>query len=294
MIGHLPSMPYHRVQRTLLLILVLNLTVTLIKGIFGIMAGSMSLVADALHSVFDSVSNIVGIASTEIAKQPPDRRHPYGHGRFETIGTLVIGAMLILSAYWIITEGASRLLTGSAPHITEVTVAALILTILINIFVAWYERRQGQLLGSDILIADSEHTKSDIYVSLSVLGGFVFISMGYPEADPILAFVIGAVIGKMGLSIIRHSGDVLTDGVTVDLEDEVAEIIRETEGVEGYHQFRCRGKPRELFADIHITVSPTLSVVEGHEIADRVRDRILAQVKEISDIVVHVDPRGVD
>ncbi|MDT8357757.1 MAG: cation diffusion facilitator family transporter [Methanomicrobiaceae archaeon] len=294
MIGHLSSMPYHRVQRTLLLILILNLAVTLIKGVFGIMAGSVSLVADALHSVFDSVSNVVGIASTEIAKRPPDRSHPYGHGRFETIGTLVIGTMLILSAYWIITEGASRLLTGAAPHITGATVGALILTIMINIFVAWYERRQGEKLGSEILIADSEHTKSDIYVSLSVLGGFIFVSMGYPQADPILAFVIGAVIGKMGLSIIRHSGDVLTDGVTVDLEDEIEAIIRETEGVIGYHQFRCRGKPRELFADIHITVNPTLSVVEGHQIGDSVRDRILEQVTEIRDIVVHVDPLGVD
>lgn len=283
-------MQYDRVQHTLILILVLNVIVAIAKGVFGLLAGSMSMVADALHSMFDSVSNVIGLISTQLAKQPPDRMHPYGHGKFETLGTLIIGAMLLLSAYWIITEGFKRLQTAAVPNISGITVEVLIITIFINIFVAWYERRKGEELGSQILIADARHTLSDIFVSISVLAGFVVVKLGYPQADPLIAFGIGAIIGKMGLSIIRESGAVLADTAVIDCEKEIADIVMVTTGVKGYHKFRCRGKPRELFADIHILVDPDLTVAEGHEIAETLRMKILSDIGGMEDIVVHVDP----
>ncbi len=283
-------MRYDRVQRTLALVFVLNLAVAVAKAVFGIMAGSVSMVADSLHSLFDSLSNIVGILSTRIASQPPDRSHPYGHGKFETVGTMIIGAMLLLSAYWIISEGAERLVSREAPVITSITILVMVATILINIFVSTYERRQGEALKSQILIADAKHTTSDIFVSLSVLGGFAAVSLGFPLADPLIAFGIGILIARMGLVILKDAGNVLTDAVVVDCEDRVAAVVASVEGVRGYHGFRCRGKPQELFADIHIMVDPDISVAEGHAIAEEVVAKILAGVEEIEDVVVHVDP----
>lgn len=283
-------MDYERVQRTLTLILILNITVAVAKAVFGLIAGSVSMVADALHSTFDSLSNIVGLISTHIAKQPPDKAHPYGHGRFETFGTLVIGGMLLLTAYWIISEGISRLNSAAIPAITELTVIVLILTIIVNILVAWYERKVGIELNSQILIADSEHTKSDIFVSLSVLAGFGAVRLGYPEADPLIAFGIGLIIGKMGLAIIKGAGDVLTDAAVIDCEDEIRRTLEKIEGVRGYHKFRCRGKPQELFADIHVLVDPEISVRDGHDVAEEVRQRLLIEVEGMQDIVVHIDP----
>ncbi len=283
-------MRYDRVQRTLVLVLILNLIVAAAKAIFGLMAGSVSMVADSLHSLFDSLSNIVGIVSTHIARQPPDHSHPYGHGKFETVGTLIIGAMLLLSAYWIISEGASRLFSRETPAITGITVGVMVITLLINIFVSTYERRMGKALKSQILIADARHTTSDIFVSLSVLGGFAAVWLGYPLADPLIAFGIAILIARMGLMILKDAGNVLTDAVVVDCEDQVAKVVSSVVGVKGYHDFRCRGKPQELFADIHITVDPQLSVVEGHAIAEEVLARIRAEVEGIEDVVVHVDP----
>ncbi|HDR73508.1 MAG TPA: cation transporter [Methanoculleus sp.] len=283
-------MRYDRIQRTLGLVLVLNLLVAAAKATVGLMAGSVSMVADSLHSLFDSLSNIVGIVSTHFARQPPDQIHPYGHSRFETAGTLVIGAMLLLSAFWIISEGVGRFFTREAPEITGLTVGVMVATILINLLVTTFERRMGEELQSQILLADARHTASDILVSLSVLGGFAAVLLGYPIADPLIALGIGILIGRMGLAILKEAANVLTDAVVVDCEDRIAMVLSSIEGVRGYHDFRCRGKPHELFADIHITVDPHLSVVEGHAIAEEVMARIRSEVEEIEDVVVHVDP----
>lgn len=283
-------MNYRRVEKTLFLILILNLIVALIKAFFGLLAGSVSMVADSMHSGFDSVSNIIGLIAIRLARMPPDERHPYGHGRFETFGSLVIGLMLLLSAYWIVSEGYGRLVAGTTPNITSVTILALLATIAINIVVALYERHVGMEEKSEILLADASHTTSDVFVSCTVLAGFAVTAAGYPAADPVIAFVIGILIARMGLGIIREAGEILADSATVDCSDDVEKIIASIPGVIEYHDFRCRGKPMELFADIHISVDPDISVTRGHDIAETVRTRLMDGIEGLQDVVVHVDP----
>jgi len=281
---------YRRVQRLLWIILTLNLIVAVAKGVVGLAAGSVSMVADAFHSGFDSLSNVIGIVSVHIARIPPDGEHPYGHGKFETAGTLIIGVMLILTALGVFYEGSQRLITGAVPHITTLTITVLCVTIAINLGVAWFERREGRRLNSQILIADSRHTQSDVFVSLSVIGGFVLVELGFPQVDPIIALVIGALIGRMGFSLVRSSGRVLTDALTVECGETVGRILDGVDGVRGYHQFRCRGKPDELFADIHIEVDPSLSVEEGHNIAGQVKNLLIDGIDGMEDVVVHIEP----
>jgi cation diffusion facilitator family transporter len=279
------------VQRVLVLILTLNILVAGLKAVFGILAGSMSMVADALHSLFDSVSNIVAIIANFIARKPPDEQHPYGHGKFETLGTLAIGSMLLLSAYWIISEGYLRLTEAIVPEITTITVAVMVLTIGINIFVYRYENGKGKELGSEILLADSTHTKSDIYVSISVLAGFGAISLGFPQADPLVAFVIGGLIGKMGIDIIREAGMILSDSTFLHCENtDIDRIVMGVEGVKGYHNFRCRGRPGEMYADLHITVDPKLEVEQAHNVATEVEEGLKSHIKGMKEIIVHIEP----
>ncbi|TAJ45333.1 cation diffusion facilitator family transporter [Methanofollis fontis] len=281
---------YRRVNRTLWLILTANILVAVAKASFGLMAGSMSMVADALHSTFDSASNVIGIIATRYAALPPDRNHPYGHAKVETLATLIIGGMLMLTAYWVISEGLGRLSGGASPTITGVTIAVMAGTLVVNLLVARYERRMGEELGSPFLIADSEHTKSDIWVSLSVLAGFVAVTLGYPIADPLIALLIGAVIGRMGLSILHEAGLILTDATTVECVEAVREAVAGIEGAKGFHRFRCRGTPGNLFADIHVTVDPQMSVEDAHAIASRVEAAIKGAVAGMQEVVVHIEP----
>jgi len=255
------NLNYKKVRRVLAYILVLNLIVAVLKAVFGLLAGSMSMVADALHSSFDSVSNIVGIISTKLAEKSPDWEHPYGHGKFETLGTLVIGALILGTACWVIVEGAGRLLNPVIPEITTITVFVMCITIVINIAVALYEKKIGEELGSALLIADSKHTQSDVFVSVSVLAGFFVVNAGFPQADPIIAFVIGALIGRMGIGIIKESGAVLADARIVDCEEEAGQIVMQ-------------------------------AILAADEIAENARKSLIANLDGMKDIVVHVDPLG--
>lgn len=279
------------VRRTLLLIFALNVTVALLKAAFGLLAGSVSMVADALHSAFDSSSNVVGIVAVTVARMPPDERHQYGHGKFETLGTLVIGAMLLLTAYWIISEGYTRLVNPVAPGITPVTVGVMLATLLVNIGVSRYERRKGDEYASEILLADAAHTRSDVYVSISVLAGFLAVRLGYPLADPIIAFAIGALILRMGLTILYNATQILSDAANLPCDPEdVHQIVRSIPGIRDCHTFRCRGKPGEVFADIHITVDPQLPVDAAHALTVEVERRLTEEVSGLREVVVHVEP----
>ncbi|MCK9277640.1 MAG: cation diffusion facilitator family transporter [Methanoculleus sp.] len=280
-----------RVQRVFIIVLILNLVVALAKAAFGLLAGSVSMVADALHSGFDSFSNIIGIIALYLAGKPPDPKHPYGHGKIETLGTLVIGAMLLLTAAGILLEGYRRLVSPVTPAITPVTVAVMVGTLIINIAVSTYERRRGEEYRSQILIADSLHTRSDVFVSTAVLGGFLAVRLGFPQADPIIAFAIGLLIARMGVGILYDAAEVLTDAMNLPCDPAlIRAVVTDTPGVAGYHDFRCRGKPGEIFADIHITVDPALPVAGAHAISDEVERRLKEMVPGLAEVVVHIEP----
>jgi len=280
-----------RVQRIFIVVLALNLSVALAKATFGFLAGSVSMVADALHSGFDSFSNVVGIVALYFAGRPPDPEHPYGHGKIETLGTLVIGAMLLLTAAGITLEGYRRLIEPVAPEITAVTVGVMVVTLVINLAVSTYERRRGEEYRSQILVADSQHTRSDVFVSIAVLGGFLAVRLGYPQADPIIAFAIGLLIARMGIGILYEAAQVLTDAMNLPCDPAlIRAVVMDTPGVAGYHDFRCRGKMGEIFADIHVTVDPALPVSLAHEISDEVERRLKETVPGLAEVVVHIEP----
>ncbi len=280
-----------RVRRIFLIVLALNLFVALAKVVFGLLAGSVSMVADAFHSGFDSLSNVVGIVALHFAAKPPDPEHPYGHGKIETLGTLAIGVMLLLTAGGILYEGYQRLVEAVAPEITAVTVGVMVGTVLINLAVSTYERRKGEEYRSQILVADSQHTKSDVFVSLAVLAGFLAVGLGFPEADPVIAFAIGLLIARMGVGVLYDAARVLTDTMKLPCDPALIEaVVMDTPGVTGYHDFRCRGKPDEILADIHITVDPALPVARAHDISDEVERRLKEAVPGLADVVVHIEP----
>jgi len=282
-----------RVQRIFIIVLALNLAVALAKAVFGLLAGSVSMVADAVHSGFDSFSNVVGIVALYFAVRPPDSEHPYGHGKIETLGTLVIGAMLLLTAVGILLEGYRRLIEAAVPTITPVTVGVMFATLVVNLAVSTYEKRKGEEYRSQILVADSMHTRSDVFVSVAVLGGFLAVRLGFPQADPIVAFAIGLLIARMGFGILYDAAQVLTDTMKLPCDPAlVRAVVIATSGVTGYHDFRCRGKPGEIFADIHITVDPALSVAGAHDISEEVERRLRDTVPGLAEVVVHIEPEG--
>jgi len=204
---------FRAIRRVLWITMGLNLLATAAKLIVGYWTGSLSLIADGFDSVFDSASNVIGLVGIHVAAQPADKDHPYGHRKAETMTALIIASLLFLTT-WELIQSAVERLRNPALIQAEVNVwsfGALLVSIVVHLTVVWYELREGRRLYSDVLVADALHTRADIFVSLSVIGGLIAVRLGYPLADPILALVIALFIAKIGIDIIRQSSPTLMD-----------------------------------------------------------------------------------
>jgi cation diffusion facilitator family transporter len=196
---------FRKIQRVLVYVLILNLTVAFAKIISGNLTGALSMIADGYHSLFDGISNIVGLAGCFLASNPPDRDHPYGHQKYETVASFFIALLLIFVGIEFFQKALNHFLIPSKPEVTGVSFLVMLGTMCINYLVTRYEYREGKLLKSQVLIADSMHMKSDIYVSLSVIISLVAIELGFPIIDPIVALMISFIILRAGYRIIKES-----------------------------------------------------------------------------------------
>jgi len=284
---------FRAIRRVLWITLGLNLIATLAKLIVGYWTGSLSLIADGFDSVFDSASNVIGLVGIYLAARPADADHPYGHRKAETMTALIISSLLFITAWELMKSAVERLREPSLIQ-AEVNVwsfGALLVSILVHLTVVWYELRAGRRLQSDVLVADAMHTRADIFVSLSVIGGLTAVRLGYPIADPILALIISFVIVKIGIDIIRESSPTLMDEVAMP-PDQAELIAMAVPGVLSCHRVRSRGHESAVYADLHIQVDPAMSTDQAHTIAHQVQRRLRERFPGVQDVTIHVEPHG--
>ncbi|HII00278.1 TPA: cation transporter [Methanosarcinaceae archaeon] len=280
---------FKKIRQILLYVLFLNLAVAFAKIAYGTFSSTLSMTADGYHSLFDGVSNIVGLAGIYIASRPPDKDHPYGHQKYETLASVFIALLLIFVAFEIFQAALGRFFTRDVPDVTAVSFLVMLGTMGINFLVTRYEHRQGVFLQSQVLIADSMHTKSDIYVSLSVIVSLAAIKLGYPLLDPLIALLISFLILRAGFRIIKQSSATLLDMSQLD-EDEICDIVMGVEGVLGCHKIRTRGAMGDIRIDMHLLVRPEMPIEEAHLISHSVSKLLKAEYKGVSDVVVHIEP----
>lgn len=278
-----------QIRKVLLITLVLNLLVSAAKVFYGYITHSISIFSDGFHSLFDGVSNIVGLIGIYIASHPPDEKHPYGHRKYETIFTIFIGLLMLITCLEVFKKVYESLL---GKHLTIVTLESflvMLITMLVNIFVSVYEKQKGKELNSEFLIADSQHTKSDIYVSIGVIVSLIFIKLGFNIADTITGIIVGILIAKAGIDIIRESTEILVDRTQMDTST-IKEIVCAVDGVIECHEIRTRGTKSHIFVDLHVLVDPLLTVENAHKIAEIVEKKIKESISEVIDVVVHIEP----
>jgi cation diffusion facilitator family transporter len=277
------------VRRVLLITLALNLLVSISKIMIGTVAGSLSIVADGFHSLMDGASNVVALFANWIAARPPDAAHPYGHRRFETLAALGIGILLLLTAFELVTSALERLGSSEQPTYTVLTFAIMFGTLLINLGVAWYERREGKRLNSELLIADSAHTASDVLVTVSVLVSMVLTQLGLSWADPVTAIIVVLLIGRTAFGIIKQTGGVLADAAPIPSEA----LIQAAEAVPAAGtvvRARSRGPADAIHVDIDVAVPAATTTDRTEAITMAIRDSVEAQFDGISEVEVHFSP----
>ena len=278
------------VRTVLLRILVFNLIVAVVKGYVGVRSGSLAVLGAALESLLDMLNNVGGMIAVTVAAREPDEDHPYGHGKFETLGALAIVGFLSISCFELLRQAIGMLLRGeSPPPADSIAIGLLAATAVINILVVWYERKVGLALGSAFLLADAEHTRADIYVTVLALASLGLTRVGLVWADAALAIVVAGLIARSGVAIIRNTVPVLVDERAVDAE-RIREIVRQIPRILEVRSVRSRsGAAGVLFADITITVDGSLPVAAAHELTDAIEARVEAALGA-SEVIVHVEP----
>ncbi|MBN1680017.1 MAG: cation diffusion facilitator family transporter [Anaerolineae bacterium] len=281
------------VRRVLWIVLVLNVVVAAIKLIAGVVTGTVAMIADGFHSSVDAASNVVGLVGIQLAAQPPDEDHPYGHRRFETLATLAIGGLLLVAAWEILQVAIDRLLNGGEPTIAPANFAVMVGTIVINLVVTMYERRRGRALKSDILMADAAHTTTDFYVSLSVLISLFFSAAGYAWIDIVIALFIVGLILKVGLGIVGQTSNILADHQSID-PDSIAHVIENIPGVEDVVRVRSRGPADAVHVDIDTRIQPATTTDHAYAIAETIKEQVLSTYPEVEEVQVHFAPQRAD
>lgn len=278
-----------RIVRVLTAILALNLLVAGAKLSYGLAIGALALTADGVHSLLDASSNVVALVGIWVAQRPPDANHPYGHRKYETFAALGIAAMMFLACWQIGISAADRFVHPHPPHVTAQGFIVLLLTLAVNLVVVSVESREGRRLGSELLIADAAHTRSDVFASLIVMISFLAARLGVPNADIAAAIVIIGLILNAGFRILKGTLSTLSDERRIE-PAVVENCALEEPGVREAHNVRSRGPLDDIHLDLHILVDPVTPLAEAHALGHRVERRLRDRFLGLTDVVVHVEP----
>jgi cation diffusion facilitator family transporter len=278
------------VRRVLVHVLLLNAAVVLLKLWVGLGTGALTVLGAALESGLDLLNNALGISLIPLAARGPDDDHPYGHAKFETLGTLGIVGFLSISCFELLREGVVALATGHAPHRADpADITLLVATLAINAWVVWYERHQGRRLSSSFLLADAAHTGSDILVTLLAIASLGLTRAGLVRVDGLLAVAVALLIARSGWHILRESVPILVDARGMDAH-ELRRLASEVPGILEVRTVRSRSTASgHLFAEMTIVVAGSQSVADAHALADQV-EAAVARVAGESEVVIHIEP----
>lgn len=264
----------------------------LAKVVVGLWSNSQALVADGIHSFSDLATDFFVLYASKHSNKEADAGHPYGHGRIETLATVVLGATLVLVAIGIAIDATQRL-TSTEQQVTPGMLALLVALISIasKEWIYHYTMNAAVKYKSDLLRANAWHSRSDAVSSIVVLIGIAGAMLGYPILDAVAAVVVAVMIAKIGFDLARSSSEELIDSALDEEETEkLRRVMLQVAGVRAVHELRSRTSAGDAFVDVHIQVDPKLSVSEGHQIGDLVRSALLEGNDSVKDVTVHIDP----
>lgn len=281
---------YYKIKKVLWVILFANLLVAIFKVILGNLTKSASITADGFHSLADGSSNIIGLIGIGVASKPIDEDHPYGHRKFETLTSLFIVAMLFYIGMRIILGSVQKFMNPEIPEISALAFVIMIITLGINIFVSTYEHKKGVELNSMILISDSMHTRSDIFITLGVIGTLIALKLGAPPIiDPLVSILVATFIFNAAYRIYKEASGILVDSVAID-ESIIRELVMSHKEVIGVHKIRSRGSMDIIHVDMHVLADPDLSLKEAHALAHEIELHLQKEINTNIEALIHIEP----
>ena len=277
---------------------VVNLLLVGLKAVAGVAGHSAAMVSDAVHSLSDFVTDIVVLVFVRISARPQDESHDYGHGKFETLATLLIGLALAAAAVAIVVSGAvkfARWLQGEdLPAPGKLALWAALVSIVVKELLFQYTRIKGKRLDSGALKANAWHHRSDALSSIGAaigIGGAIILGDRWTVLDPLASIVVGAMLVKVAWDLLGPSfGELTESSLPADTEREMLDAICSVPGVEDPHNLRTRRIGNRVAAEVHIRLDGSLSLEEAHEKASEVERRFKERFGAQSHIIVHMEP----
>lgn len=285
---------FRSARRVTLIGMVLDAVLGLIKCVGGLLFHSQALIVDGIHSFTDVASDLVVLAVMKVSRQAPDQSHPYGHQRIETMGTMLLGSLLLVVGGALAWDNLQRLLAPSADRLPEwpVLVAATV-SVVSKEWIFRYTRHVGEAIRSDLILANAWHSRTDAFSSVIVLLSTIGAMMGYIWLDAVAAVAIAFIICRIGWRFAWDSVKELVDtAVSPEDTEKLTHIAKQTEGVLDVHELRSRRMGHDILLDIHLLVKPEISVSEGHQVGLHVVAAMREAFPELKDINFHIDPEN--
>ncbi|MEJ6666863.1 MAG: cation diffusion facilitator family transporter [Alcaligenes aquatilis] len=278
-------------QRSTWVSVLVNIGLSVLQLVVGLFAHSQALIADAIHSLSDLLSDFVVLIANRHSRQGPDADHPYGHLRYETVATLATGGLLLAVGAGMLWNAVSALRDPSSIEAVHPIALAIALTALCSKELLFrYMLRVAKRLRSTMLAANAWHARSDAASSLVVSVGVMANLAGLPLGDPLAASIVGLMILRTGWKFAIGAFHDLTDkAVDQETEERIAKLLRETPGVEGIHQLRTRKLGDMIWVEVDLEMDGKLTISQGHEIAVAARARVMAE-EPVLDVMTHFDP----
>ena len=282
---------YLQSRRVTILGAIVNIILGSLKIIFGISGNSTALIADGMHSVSDLVTDALVIFAMRFGSQDADLDHPYGHGRIETAATMFLAIILAMVGGGIAYQGLLHIIKPLNSPPAWYTLLIVIISLLSKEVLYHYTLYIGKKITSELLIANAWHHRSDAASSAVVLVGIAGALWGWFYLDAVAAMIVGLLIVKMAWKLGKASiAELIDTGVDAATLGKMQQVINTTSGIVTLHQLRTRKMGSNILLDVHILVSPRISVSEGHHISVQMHRALLAAFPEIKDVTVHVDP----
>lgn len=283
--------------KTTYISIAVNIVMAAVKFVTGILGNSFALVADAIESTTDVAASLLVLLGIKISVKPPDKEHPYGHGRAETLATIAIVAFLLFSAIFIIIKSIEKI---STPHETPEPYTLLVLAVIVGIKEYYYHfiNKKGKETNSSSLVADAWHHRSDAITSFTAFIGIsiaLILGEGYESADDWAALLAAVFIIFNAYLILRPAvREILDENHHEDLVAEIKKISENIEGAEYIEKCFVRKSGMNFLVDLHLTVDGQLTVSKGHEIAHNLKDAIQEKIPDVADVLIHVEPNDLN
>lgn len=286
-----PALRQRVARRSTMVSVVVNIVLTVAQLAAGIWAHSQALVADAIHSLSDLLSDFLVLLVNRHSHKAADEDHHYGHQRYETAASLVLGLLLSAVAVGMLWGAIDRLTHAEGiPKVQALALYVAVGTLLAKEALFRYMLAGAEKVRSSMLVANAWHARSDAASSLVVALGILGNLLGYPLLDPVAALIVGLMVMRMGLSFAWDAlNDLMDRAASQDQIDRIRETLLQTPGVRGVHDLRTRKMGDMILVDAHLDVDGQLSVREGHDIALQARQRVMASLP-VLDVQTHLDP----